>query len=73
MVAGDRAEIEWGGTTEPERARDRRGTVDEAVLWGEQRDRDLLAGDVAEREQRLDRRHARARDDDYAGGAGERP
>ena len=64
LVARQRLEVQRGGAAEAERLGDRRGTVDEPRLGREQRDRHLLAHEMAQGEQRLDRRHAAARDDD---------
>ena len=64
LVTRQRLEVQRGGAAEAERLGDRRGTVDETRLGREQRDRHLLAHEMTQGEQGLDRRHAGARDDD---------
>ena len=64
LVARDRAEVERLRAAQPERAGHGRRAVDEGALGGEQADRHVRAGDVAQGEQRLDGGDAAAGDHD---------
>ena len=56
------------GPPRPNGDGDGRRTVEEARFGRDQRDGDLLAREMAHGEQRLDRRHAAARDQDARAG-----